>query len=148
MLDLSPEKIMVLMAIGLVVLGPQRLPSAARTLAHGFARARRLAETLTQPMNEALAEPRGQVESVMAEVREAIHAPVRTMTSTGAAPAPSPTEALPSPTEALPSPAEAAPYATEAVPFTAEAVPFATEHPGAGGAGGDRVGDHFDPALN
>lgn len=56
MLDLSPEKLIVLLAVGLVVLGPNKLPAAARSLAHGLARARRLAATLTQPIST-LAEP-------------------------------------------------------------------------------------------
>ncbi len=83
MLDLSPEKIMALMAIGLVVLGPQRLPSAARTFAHGLARARRLAETLTQPVHDSLAEPLRSIEGVMADMRDVMHAPTQTLTSTG-----------------------------------------------------------------
>jgi Sec-independent protein translocase protein TatA len=83
MLDLSPEKIMALMAIGLVVLGPHRLPGAARTFARGLARAQHLAKTLTQPVHDSLAEPRRSIEGVMAEMRGAIHAPTRTFTSTG-----------------------------------------------------------------
>lgn len=67
MLDLSPEKLVVLLAIGLVVIGPNKLPAAARGLAHGLARARRLAATLTQPITT-LAEP------MVAEVTE----PLRT----------------------------------------------------------------------
>ncbi len=82
MLDLSPEKIMALMAIGLVVLGPQRLPSAARTFAHGLARAKRLTETLTQPVHDSLAEPLRSIEGVMADMRDVIHAPTPTLTST------------------------------------------------------------------
>lgn len=57
MLDLSPEKLLVLLAVGLVVLGPDKLPGAARGLAHGLTRARRLAASLTEPMTSTLAEP-------------------------------------------------------------------------------------------
>ena len=57
MLDLSPEKLMMLLAVGLVVLGPNKLPAAARGLAHGLARARGLAATLTDPLAATLAEP-------------------------------------------------------------------------------------------
>lgn len=78
MLDLSPEKIMALMTIGLMVLGPQRLPRAARTVAHGLARARRLAEQLTQPVHDSLAEPRRVVEDAMADMRHHIHGPMAT----------------------------------------------------------------------
>lgn len=83
MLDLSPEKIMVLIAIGLVVLGPQRLPHAARTLARGLAQARRLAETLTQPLHDTLAEPRQSTRAVVADLRDALQVPARILDSAG-----------------------------------------------------------------
>ena len=57
MLDISPEKLVVLLAVGLVVLGPNKLPGAARGLAHGLARARRLAATLTDPVTTTLVQP-------------------------------------------------------------------------------------------
>lgn len=57
MLDLSPEKLVVLLAVGLVVLGPDKLPGAARNLAHARARVRRLGASLTDPIATHLAEP-------------------------------------------------------------------------------------------
>lgn len=72
MLDLSPEKLMVLLAVGLVVLGPARLPAAARSLAHGLARARRLAANLTDPITTAVAEPRRAVDEAVSELRSTI----------------------------------------------------------------------------
>jgi Sec-independent protein translocase protein TatA len=68
MLDLSPEKLVMLLAVGLVVLGPNKLPAAARGLAHGLARARGLAASLTDPITTTLAEP----------VRAQITEPLRT----------------------------------------------------------------------
>ena len=59
MLDLSPEKLTMLLAVGLVVLGPEKLPAAARTMAHAMVRARRLASTLTGPIDEALGQTLG-----------------------------------------------------------------------------------------
>jgi Sec-independent protein translocase protein TatA len=103
MFDLSPEKIMALMAIGLVVLGPKRLPSAARTLAHGLARARRLAETLTQPVHDSLAEPRRAIEGVMADMRDVIHAPTQTFTSTGHPASPPPAREVHRPADTGPA---------------------------------------------
>jgi sec-independent protein translocase protein TatB len=102
MLDLSPEKVMALMAIGLVVLGPQRLPGAARTLAHGLARARRLAETLTQPVHDSLAEPLRGIEGVMAEMRDVIHASTQSVTSTGRPAVPPPAREVHRPAEGGP----------------------------------------------
>lgn len=76
MLDLSPEKLMALLAVGLVVLGPHRLPAAARSLAQGLAKARRLAATLTDPLNESLAEPRQHLDRALADVRGVVYEPV------------------------------------------------------------------------
>jgi sec-independent protein translocase protein TatB len=56
MLDLSPEKLLVLLAVGIVVLGPDKLPRAARSLARGISRARSLAAHLSEPI-AAMAEP-------------------------------------------------------------------------------------------
>jgi Sec-independent protein translocase protein TatA len=79
--DLSPEKIMALLAVGLVVLGPHRLPTAARSLAQGLAKARRLADTLTQPVHAGLAEPREHLERAVAEIRGAVVQPVASAVS-------------------------------------------------------------------
>ena len=57
MLDISPEKLVMLLTVGLIVLGPNKLPAAARGLAHGLARARRMAATLTDPITTTLVEP-------------------------------------------------------------------------------------------
>lgn len=72
MLDLSPEKLLVLLIVGLLVLGPDKLPTAARTLATGLTRARRLAGNLTEPVHSGLAEPRRIVEEAVAESRAAL----------------------------------------------------------------------------
>lgn len=94
MLDISPEKLMVLLSVGLVVLGPNKLPAAARSLAHGLARARRLAATLTDPVTSTLTEPvranfteplrTGLVEPLRASVVEPVRAGlVETVRSAG-----------------------------------------------------------------
>jgi Sec-independent protein translocase protein TatA len=79
MFDLSPEKIMALLAVGLVVLGPHRLPTAARTLAQGLTRARRIAATLTEPVQASLAEPREHLERAVAEVRGTVQGAASTL---------------------------------------------------------------------
>lgn len=73
MLDLSPEKLMVLLTIGLLVLGPQKLPLAARTLAEGLAKVKRLANCLTEPVNSALAEPRQLLDETIGDLRKTIN---------------------------------------------------------------------------
>jgi Sec-independent protein translocase protein TatA len=72
MFDVSPEKLMVLLLFAVVILGPNRLPAAARTLASGLVRARRLAHTLTQPVHDTLQEPRRILNDTLADLRTAV----------------------------------------------------------------------------
>jgi Sec-independent protein translocase protein TatA len=69
MLDLSPEKLMVLLLVAVVVVGPHRLPATARTLASGLVRARRLAGSFTQPVHDTLQEPRRILNDALADLR-------------------------------------------------------------------------------
>jgi sec-independent protein translocase protein TatB len=85
MLDLSPEKLMVLLAVGLMVLGPNRLPEAARTVARGLTRARQLTATVADPIRSNLAEPNRVMNEAVAELRDAMRPP-------NAAPAPTPAD--------------------------------------------------------
>ena len=57
MFNLSPEKIMVLGVFALVVLGPNRLPQAARTLARVLTEVRRMSGSFQSEVRGALAEP-------------------------------------------------------------------------------------------
>lgn len=67
MFDISPEKLLVLLAAGMIVLGPDKLPGAARGLARNLARARRVAASLTNPITTTIAEP---VRAAITEVVE------------------------------------------------------------------------------
>lgn len=58
MLNFSPEKIVFLLVVALVVLGPQRLPGAARSMGKLLGNLRQLTGNLQNEMNTALAEPR------------------------------------------------------------------------------------------
>jgi len=75
MFDLSPEKLMVLLAVGLMVLGPNRLPEAARTVARGLARAQQLSAGWADPIRSSLAEPHRVLNDAVHEMRHAMHAP-------------------------------------------------------------------------
>jgi sec-independent protein translocase protein TatB len=55
--NLSPEKILVIAIFALVVLGPNRLPQAARTLGRLLAEARRVSGSFQEEVRGALAEP-------------------------------------------------------------------------------------------
>lgn len=69
MLDLNPEKIFVLGVVALVVLGPNRLPQAARSLGRMLAQLRSLSASLQTEMREALHEPNEVIGAAIAEFR-------------------------------------------------------------------------------
>jgi Sec-independent protein translocase protein TatA len=81
MLDISPEKLMVLLLVAVVILGPNRLPATARTLASGLIRARRLAHSLTEPVHDTLQEPRRILNDTFADLRTTVQ-PVPTSSPT------------------------------------------------------------------
>lgn len=58
MFNVGPEKLILLFVIALVVLGPQRLPGAARSLGRAVAELRRLSGNLQQEVHGALGDDR------------------------------------------------------------------------------------------
>lgn len=66
-MNLDPEKVLVLLVIALLVLGPDRLPRAARTLGKGLAEVRRYTSSFQAEVNQVLAEPRAMVQSALQE---------------------------------------------------------------------------------
>jgi len=112
--NLDPEKLIVLFVIALLVLGPNRLPQAARTLGKGLAEVRKYTSTFQTEVNQVLAEPRRVVDAAMREVDMNLH-PER-------APAPFQSRAAVTPT-ALPSPS------AEPISATSEPVPLAPTAP-------------------
>lgn len=69
MLDLNPEKIFVIGIVALVVLGPQRLPGAARTLGRLLGQLRAMTATVQSEVREAIQEPNDAFSSAIAEFR-------------------------------------------------------------------------------
>ena len=57
-MDLSPEKILVVGLIALIVLGPERLPQAARTAGRMLAELRRISAGVQNEVTGVLSEPR------------------------------------------------------------------------------------------
>jgi sec-independent protein translocase protein TatB len=112
--NLDPEKLIVLFVIALLVLGPNRLPQAARTLGKGLAEVRKYTSTFQAEVNQVLAEPRKVVDAAIREVDMNMH-PDRSPAS----------RTVPTPT-ALPSPSAApAPVASEPVQAAPSALPAA-----------------------
>jgi len=95
-LNLDPDKLIVLFVIAMMVLGPKRLPEAARTLARWLAEVRKYTSSVRREMRDLLGETadegvavRNELRKVFAEPREAIEAgarEVRTWSSGSASP--------------------------------------------------------------
>ncbi len=68
MFDLSPEKIVVLGMLALVVLGPDRLPHAARTLGKLLHQVRTVSASVQTEMHDALAEPRKALDDAVGDI--------------------------------------------------------------------------------
>lgn len=68
MFDLSPEKLLLLGIIAMVVLGPERLPKAARRAGQLLTQLRQASGTFQTELRGALAEPRQVLEDVRDEL--------------------------------------------------------------------------------
>ncbi|HET6963824.1 MAG TPA: twin-arginine translocase TatA/TatE family subunit [Acidimicrobiales bacterium] len=122
MLDLSPDKLLMLAVVALVVLGPNRLPGAARTLGRFVAQMRSMSSSLQSEVREALHDPEDAFTSAIAEFRPSqVRRNVRqvvtdTLSPFNPASAPGPstspsTTNLPPSSRSAPSPADGAPAA-------------------------------------
>lgn len=68
MFDLSPEKLLLLGAIALMVMGPERLPKAARNAARVLSQLRNASMSMTSEVRDALAEPRQVIDDAVSEL--------------------------------------------------------------------------------
>lgn len=69
MLDLSPEKLLMLAVVALVVLGPERLPGAARTLGRFMGQLRSMSSSFQSEVREALHDPNDAFSGALNEFR-------------------------------------------------------------------------------
>lgn len=69
MLDLNPEKLFMLAVFALVVLGPNRLPGAARSIGRVVGQLRAMSASLQTEVREALHDPEDAFTSALAEFR-------------------------------------------------------------------------------
>lgn len=142
MLDLSPDKLFMLAVVALVVLGPGRLPGAARSVGRVVGQMRAMSASLQTEMRDALADPEDAFSSALAEfhpgeVRRAVR---RTITDVVA-----PFESGPGrrTTNETSAPAHVPPAATAADPFAGVIPVSSTEV-----TVPDRRPNPDDPSLN
>jgi len=83
-MSIDPEKLLFIFVIAVLVLGPERLPQAARTLGRGLAELRKYTTGFQSEVRQVLAEPRAIID---AAVREADLHPDRPRTYEGGTPA-------------------------------------------------------------
>ncbi|MBV9660219.1 MAG: twin-arginine translocase TatA/TatE family subunit [Acidimicrobiales bacterium] len=69
MLDLSPEKILVLGILALVVLGPERLPGAARSLGRIMGQLKNMSSSFQSEVREALHQPGEAVGAALGDLQ-------------------------------------------------------------------------------
>jgi sec-independent protein translocase protein TatB len=70
-LDLSPDKLVMLAVVALVVLGPNRLPAAARTVGRFFGQMRAMSSSFQSEVREALHDHDDVITSTLTELRPA-----------------------------------------------------------------------------
>lgn len=67
-MNLSPEKLLLVGIIALLVLGPNRLPGAARTAGRAVAELRRMSTTLQDEVTSAIGAPRDSLHHAVGEL--------------------------------------------------------------------------------
>jgi sec-independent protein translocase protein TatB len=67
--NIGPEKLLLLFIIALIVLGPSKLPDAARTLGRALGEFRRVSGRLQNEVRDALADPKDALSAAVSDLR-------------------------------------------------------------------------------
>jgi Tat protein translocase TatB subunit len=67
--NIGPEKLILLFVLALIVLGPSRLPDAARTLGRVVGELRRMSGGFQKEVQEALADPKDALTAAVGDLR-------------------------------------------------------------------------------
>jgi sec-independent protein translocase protein TatB len=73
--NLDPEKLIVLFVIAMLIMGPKRLPEAARTMGRWMAELRKYTSGFQSEFHDLLSEPREQGAAIRDELRNAFSEP-------------------------------------------------------------------------
>jgi sec-independent protein translocase protein TatB len=68
--NIGPEKLLLLFIIALVVLGPTKLPDAARTLGKALGEFRKVSGRLQNEVRDALADPKDAFSAAVSDLRK------------------------------------------------------------------------------
>ncbi len=74
-MNLDPEKLIVLFVIAMLILGPTRLPEAARTMGRWMAELRKYTSGFQKEFGDLLAEPREHTSALREELRNVLSEP-------------------------------------------------------------------------
>jgi sec-independent protein translocase protein TatB len=67
--NIGPEKLLLLFIIALIVLGPSKLPDAARSLGKALGEFRRVSGRLQNEVRDALADPKDALSAAVSDLR-------------------------------------------------------------------------------
>jgi sec-independent protein translocase protein TatB len=73
--NLDPEKLIVLFVIAMLIMGPKRLPEAARTMGRWMGELRKYTSGFQSEFHDLLSEPREQGSAIRDELRNAFSEP-------------------------------------------------------------------------
>jgi sec-independent protein translocase protein TatB len=120
--NLDPEKLLVLFVIAMLILGPTRLPEAARTMGRWMAELRKYTSGFQSEFNNLLAEPREHTSALREEFRNVLAEP-RAALEAGAREAQSAVNAagaeVVAPNPSLPEPSPVPPQEPVSAPLNA-----------------------------
>jgi Tat protein translocase TatB subunit len=68
--NIGPEKLLLIFAIALIVLGPDKLPDAARTMGRVVSEFRRISGGFQAEVRDALSDPKDALTAAVADVRQ------------------------------------------------------------------------------
>ncbi len=83
-MNLTPNEVLIIAVVALIVLGPQRLPEAARQIGKGYRELRKMSTSVRAEIDTALKEPVESITKPLQEIKNTISEPLDGPSGTGA----------------------------------------------------------------